>query len=65
VRRKDTPPGASGWAEPGGLAVTLCHDAARSAEWTGPDGCVVDHVVRGGGLGLSHSEERGDGYGGS
>ncbi len=54
---------ARAWSEPAGLALSLCEDVARSQAWTGPDGCQVDHVVRGGGLGLEHSETHADGCG--
>jgi hypothetical protein len=47
---------ASDWSAPSGLVISLCEDVARSAAWAGPDGCNVDHVVRGGGLGLDHVE---------
>jgi hypothetical protein len=49
---------ASAWSEPGGLSISLCEDVERSATWTGPDECVVDHVVRGGGLGMDHTVKR-------
>jgi hypothetical protein len=53
---------ASAWTEGGGdLTLSLCEDTARSAAWTGSDGCVVDHVVRGGGLGLAHTESHPEG----
>jgi hypothetical protein len=54
---------ASTWSEPGGLTLTLCEDVERSAAWTGPDDCVVDHVVRGGGLGMNHVERHDLGMG--
>lgn len=46
---------ASAWSEPGGLTLALCEDVARAPEWTGPD-CGTEHLVRGGGLGLRHTE---------
>lgn len=55
---------ASDWTEAMGLTLSLCEDVARSAAWTGPS-CQVDHVVRGGGLGLVHSgKEQTTGCGG-
>jgi hypothetical protein len=47
---------ASVWAEPGkgGLTLWLCEDIARAAGFAGPDGCQIDHLVRGGGLGRAH-----------
>jgi hypothetical protein len=56
---------ASAWSAVGGLTVTLCEDIARS-DASPPDGCVVDHVVRGGGAGQNHctSHPGGCGVGG-
>ena len=60
----------STWTQEGGdLALSLCEDVAtaqaRSVPADGSD-CAVDHVVRAGGLGLSHEVDRsgGCGYGG-
>lgn len=54
---------ASTWTEaaPGGLVLSLCEDVARSDAWEGPD-CRLEHVVRGGGRALEHTESR-DGCG--
>jgi hypothetical protein len=46
---------AGAWAEPSGLSLSLCEDVA-TAEANPRDGCVDDHVVRGGGLGEAHTE---------
>ncbi len=43
----------SAWSEAGGVSLTLCEDVTRS-DASPPDGCVVDHVVRGGGAGQNH-----------
>lgn len=50
---------ASTWSEPaaGGLVLSLCEDVARSDAWEGPD-CRLEHVVRGGGRALEHTESR-------
>lgn len=55
----------SAWSETGGLTLALCEDIARS-DASPPDGCVVDHVVRGGGAGQNHcaSHPGGCGVGG-
>jgi hypothetical protein len=53
---------ASTWSEVGGLALTLCEDVARS-DASPADGCVVDHVVRGGGAGQNHCASHPEGCG--
>jgi hypothetical protein len=51
---------ASRWVAADGTTVELCDDVARSDAWTpDSDGCVVEHVVRGGGRGVAHVEEHG------
>jgi hypothetical protein len=55
---------ASTWSQPGGLTLSLCEALALSEAWLGPDRCQVDHVVRGGGRGLAHTERPGGGCGG-
>jgi hypothetical protein len=45
----------STWTQTAGgtLVLSLCEDVTTAEAWTGPD-CLVDHVVRAGGLGLAH-----------
>jgi hypothetical protein len=48
---------ASTWTEPvaAGLVLSLCEDTAASDAWTAPT-CEEDHVIRGGGRALVHTE---------
>ena len=52
---------ASRWTSPSGLTLSLCEDVSAPEQG---GGCDVEHVVRGGGRGRSHEEERGIGCGG-